>query len=151
MNLETLFEANREQILSEAAVALQRSHLKHYEAAGVVAQRVRLEELYELTLESLRARDLTAVIAHSERVADERYAAGFDIGEVQTAYNVLEERIWKHIVTNVAPEDLGEAVGLISTVLGAGKDALARRYVVLASHQRAPRLDVSALFKGTYG
>ena len=37
----------------------------------------------------------------------------------------------------------------IGTVLGAGKDALARRYVSLASGARAPSLDLAALFSGT--
>ena len=151
MDLLELLNADKAQILSEAAVALERSRLKHYEEAGRKAQFERLEALYELTVESLRSRDLTPIIAHSEHVAEERYAAGFDIGEVQTAYNVLEERIWQHVVAKIPPEDLAEAIGLLSTVLGRGRDALARKYVALASHQRAPSLDVTALFKGTYG
>jgi hypothetical protein len=34
-------------------------------------------------------------------------------------------------------------------VVGAGKDALAREYVSMASHRHVPSLDLSALFRGT--
>jgi hypothetical protein len=37
----------------------------------------------------------------------------------------------------------------MSTVLGAGKDALARTYVSLAGHRHVTSLDLSALFRGT--
>ena len=47
--------------------------------------------------------------------------------------------------------DLAEALGLVSTVFGAAKDALGRRYVSLATHTRAPSLDLRALFAGTDG
>lgn len=151
MDLLELLDADKAQILSEATVALERSRLKHYEEAGQQARFDRLEALYDLTVESLRSRDLTPIIAHSERVAEERFEAGFDISEVQTAYNVLEERIWKHVVAQMPPDALPEAIGLLSTVLGRGKDALARQYVSLASHQHMPSLDVGAMFKGTYG
>jgi hypothetical protein len=40
-------------------------------------------------------------------------------------------------------------VGLLSTVLGAGKDSLAREYVSLASRQHVTSLDLSTLFEGT--
>jgi hypothetical protein len=42
---------------------------------------------------------------------------------------------------------LAEAAGLLTTVLGAGKDALARTYVSLASEQHVPSLDLGALFQ----
>ena len=46
------------------------------------------------------------------------------------------------------PDELARALGLVSTVLGAAKDSLARAYVSLASQTKAPSLDLSALFKG---
>ena len=45
-------------------------------------------------------------------------------------------------------QELARALGLVSTVLGAAKDSLARAYVSLASQTKAPSLDLSALFKG---
>jgi len=54
----------------------------------------------------------------------------------------------RHASPACPPDELAEAVGLLSTILGFGKDALARTYVSLASHRRVPSLDLSALFSG---
>ena len=48
-----------------------------------------------------------------------------------------------------APEDLAEATGLMNTVLGFGKDVLARTYVSLASRRHVRSLDLTAMFAGT--
>ena len=48
------------------------------------------------------------------------------------------------------PSQYPEAFGLVSTVLGAGKQALATTYVALVSqNQDVHSLDLTALFKGT--
>jgi hypothetical protein len=91
------------------------------------------------------------MIAHAEGIARERFEAGFDLWEVQTAFNVLEEAIWVRILKELAPTDFAEALGIISTVLGVGKDTLARRYVSLASRSRVPTLNLQSLFTGTEG
>ena len=135
-------------IVDSAAAALERSGLRHYEEAGPDAARDRLDQLYALVVESVSARDLMPMIDHSTRVAHERFDAGFDISEVQTAFNVLEEAIWTRVIEAVAPRDLAESLGLVGTVLGAGRDALACTYVSLATHQHVPSLDLSALFRG---
>jgi hypothetical protein len=44
-----------------------------------------------------------------------------------------------------------QTLGVVSTILGAGKDALAREYVSLATNAHAPSLDLRALFAGTDG
>jgi hypothetical protein len=49
----------------------------------------------------------------------------------------------------VGPARRAESLGLLTTVLGAGKDALARSYVSLASRQHVPSLDLRALLEGT--
>ena len=57
--------------------------------------------------------------------------------------------MWRRVAADVPPADLAEAIGLLSTILGFGKDALARRYVSLATQRHVPSLDLSALFDGT--
>ena len=98
---------------------------------------------------ALRDRQLGPVSTYCEDVAERRFAAGFGISEVQTAFNALEVAMWRRLVAGVPPQGLAEAVGLLSTILGFGKDALARRYVSLASERHVPTLDLSALFAGT--
>jgi hypothetical protein len=63
---------------------------------------------------------------------------------------VLEETLWTWIVRELSPGQLGEALGLVGTVLGAGKDELARTYVALASRSHAPSLNLEALFRGAW-
>jgi hypothetical protein len=148
MDVSTLLENARTQVLDEAYAALESSHVVHYEAAGEPLTRQRLADLHDLVVAAVRDRDLSAVTAYSQRVAEERFSAGFDISEVQTAYNALEAAMWRRLVAAEPPAELAEAVGLLSTVLGAGKDTLARTYVSLAGKRHVPSLDLTALFTG---
>lgn len=149
MDLDAILVKAEPQVLDEAFSALQRSHVLHYEAAGEQLTRQRLAELFNLVVGAIRDRDLTAVVTYSEQVAVERFNSGFDVSEVQTAFNALEEAMWRRVVLAEPPTDLAEAIGLLSTVLGAGKDALARQYVSLACRRHVPSLDLSSLFQGT--
>ena len=85
---------------------------------------------------------------YAQQVAEERFAAGVGIAEVQTAFNVLEEVLWRRVVATANPDQLADAIGLLSTVLGTGKDNLARTYVALATKTHVPSLDLTALFRG---
>jgi len=148
MNVVKELEVAEEDILDEASEALQRAHLAHYEASGPEDSRRRLKNLFLLVLDCLGDRTLSPICRFAEDVAKARFDAGFDIAEVQTAFNVLEEAIWHVVITRVPPEDLAEATGLVGTVLGAGKDVLARTWVSLATSRHVPSLDLSALFEG---
>ena len=86
--------------------------------------------------------------AYAGSVARDRFSAGFDISEVQAAFNSLERTTWHRLVADVPHSELARAVGLLSTVLGAGKDVLARTYVSLATEHHVPSLDLTALFDG---
>jgi hypothetical protein len=148
MPVEDLLTQERSEVLEEAYVALERSRSVHYRHAGEAFTRERLAELFDLVVTALRDRELEPVGRYCEAVAEQRFQAGFGIAEVQTAFNVVEEAMWRHVVGGVPPDELAEDVGLLGTILGFGKDALARTYVSLASHRRVPSLDLSALFQG---
>jgi hypothetical protein len=139
----------REAIIDAAEAALARMHARHYESAGASEVRQRLEALFDHLLDALRSRDLGPIVAYAEQVAHERFNAGYDLSEVQTAFNALEEATWARIFAELQPAQYAEALGLVSTILGAAKDALARRYVSLATNTHAPSLDLQALFAGT--
>lgn len=149
MDLVEVLTAASDEILGEATEALTRSRQRHYEQASEAERRARLEQLFDVVLRCLRERDLVPVVHRAEQIAHERFEAGYDIGEVQTAFNVLEESIWRHIVSSSESDQLVERIALGATVLGAGRDALARAYVSLAAHEHVPSLDVTALFRGT--
>ena len=149
MDVVVLLTNARSSVLDEAFAALESSHIAHYQAAGEPLTRQRLGDLHDLVVAAIRDRDLSKVVAYSETVAAERFHAGFDISEVQTAFNSLEEAMWRRLVADEPHAELAQAIGLLSTVLGAGKDSLARTYVSLAGHRKVPSLDLTALFDGT--
>jgi hypothetical protein len=151
MILHEFLHDRTNEIITEATNAVQRAHLKHYEKAGTEGVHQRLKALFVLTVRAVKERNLGPMVAHADTIARERFTAGFDLWEVQTAFNVLEEIIWGRILKDFPPAELAEALGLVSTVLGTGKDTLARRYVSLASKSKVPSLNLQSLFKGTEG
>lgn len=148
MELTQFLHERMDEILSEAESSLSRSHLTHYEKEGPEHYRQKLKALYVLAVRAIAEKNLGPMLSHAETVARERYEAGFDLSEVQTAFNVLEEATWKCIMKNLPPVEFGEAIGMVSTVLGAGKDMLAKTYVTLASKTKAPSFDLRSMFAG---
>ncbi|HEX3222812.1 MAG TPA: hypothetical protein VHR35_09610 [Nocardioides sp.] len=151
MSVEELLTQQRPEALEEAFTSLERAHPIHYERSGEELTRERLAELFDIVVAALRDRQLEPVSGYCQNLAEERFRSGFGISEVQTAFNVLEEAMWRRVVDGVPPAELAEAIGLLSTILGYGKDTVARRYVELASERRVPSLDLSGLFAGTEG
>lgn len=150
-NADTVVEAlalAHDEILRSACASLGRWHLSHYEQLGVGEPVELMGHLLELVEDTVRRRRVEAMVAYATSLAEERFAAGFEIGEVQTVFNVLEEAIWRKVIARLPADHLVEGAGLVGTALGAGKDALARSWVALASRRRAPALDFGALFEG---
>lgn len=148
MNLYQLLHDHADELVAGACAAMGRAHLSSYEKSGAPATHQRVKALFVLTTRAVKERNLGPMIAHAETVARERYEAGFDLSEIQTAFNVLEEAIWLKILREMPGDQLGEALGLVSTALGAGKDTLARTYVELASKSRVTSLNLQSLFTG---
>jgi len=151
MILTELLQDRQAEILETAFAAVKRSQLKNYEKAGDEHTHQRLKALYVLAVRAIKERNLGPMLAHAETIAHERFSAGYDLSEVQTAFNVLEETIWVNILRYLPANDYAEALGLVSTVLGAGKDSLARRYVSLASKTKSTSLNLQSIFSGTEG
>ncbi len=145
-----VLEQERVPIVDAACESLRHSRT-HYEAAGQEETRRRIELLYDELLEALSSRDLEGVLDYARKLAAERFESGYDLTEVQGAFNALEEATWTALCARLRPKELALSLGLVSTVLGAAKDALGREYVSLASQTHAPSLDLRALFTGDAG
>jgi len=148
MNLVECLEHNQNEIIRTSFDALLRSNLKHYSSSNANENWQRLEKLFDLTLISIKNKSLVDIIEYSEKIASTRYNSGFDLHEVHTAYNVLEEALWKEIMNNLDSKEIGNALGLVSTILGTGKETLALTYISLTGKTRPKSLDLSELFKG---
>ncbi len=149
MTLQELLDREATAIVQEAEESIRGARATHYEQAGTEHVHQRLKALYTLTARGVKERNLGPMIAHSETIARERFSSGFDLWEVQTAFNALEEAIWKRILAELPAAEFAQALGLVSTILGAGKDTLARRYVALATKSKVPSLNLASLFSGT--
>ena len=149
MELVTTLQGSESAIVNEAFSTLEHCTSPTTRQAGAEFTHTALDDLFDLVGRAIEHRDLEGVIQFADEIAEQRFTSGFDISEVQTAFNSLETAMWRRVVAAEAPADLPEAVGLLSTVFGVAKDALARRYVSLASQKRVPSLDLSALFGGT--
>jgi hypothetical protein len=147
MGAEAIFLGGRDQIIDDAAETL-RTTPTHYAASGPEMTKDRLRVLFDVVVVGIADRELGPVLAYAKDLARQRFSAGFGVGEVQTAFNALEEAAWRYVVANCKGQELVDAVAALGTVLGAGKDELAREYVSLASNKHVPSLDLSALFGG---
>jgi hypothetical protein len=130
--LATFLRDRTDHLVSEAKASLRQAQLEHYEKDGLDAMERRLAALLDVTVACLDAGDAGPIVDHTTRIARKRFAAGYDLLEVQTSINVIEEVLWSRILTSLPPEHQAHALGLVSGLLGLGKDALARTYVALA-------------------
>lgn len=146
MEIHKFLSDNAAEILDAACASLSRAKLKHYDCSVESENRLRLEKLLKLTIEAIKKKNLLPIVNYMEKTAKERYNSGFDFSEVHSAINVLEETIWKKINSSIEPSKIGEALGLVSTILGAAKESLALAYISLSTKTKSPSLDLNALF-----
>jgi hypothetical protein len=145
VDTHTFLLAERQTVVAAALASLR----GRYATADRHEVEYRLEAFYDLIAESVERRELTRLLTYTGRVARERFSAGYDLSEVQTAFNVLEEALWRRIFAALPAAEIAETVGLVATAFGAAKDTLGREWVSLATERHVPSLDVSALFAGT--
>lgn len=148
MKLLDILKEQAVEVLDEALGGLQRINLTGYAHAGPDVTRQRLQKLLRIVTDGVENRDLGPMLAYAEAIARERYEGGYDLSEVQTAFNAIEEVLWKRIVRQLPVDSQAEALSVVSTILGAGKDALARSYVWLATRRGTPTLNLQSLFRG---
>jgi len=136
---------------SIVAVASQsmRHGATHYASADPTETERRLERLYDEMTGAVADRDLGEIVGYARELAHERFESGYDLAELQAAFNALEEATWSTLCAHLEPQFLAISLGVVSTVLGVAKDALSREYVSLASRTHVRSLDLSALFTGT--
>jgi len=120
-----------DDLVSAAVSELHQARLEHYEVEGLQAARERMADLFDRTLVCLEMGRAEPIIEWATRVSRDRFAAGYDLFEVQTSINVMEEAIWRRVLSAVGPGELAYAIGLASAILGMAKDKLAREYVSL--------------------
>jgi hypothetical protein len=132
MDLLEMLEKCDEGIINDATAAMSKFRLKHYD--GDVKQfHGKIAFLFDHVVKGVKEKNVMPIVSYVEQIAEQRFRSGFDLQEVQTAFNILEESIWKHILENIPVGMQAESLGLVSSIIGSGKDALARTFFQLAS------------------
>jgi len=149
VTLTEFLEEARTSIVDAAAERLNDSHLERYELIGEHETRLRLSLLYTRLLAALRNRELKGMVEYASELGRARFACGYGLDAVQSAFNALEEATWLEIVTELPAGRHSHALSLVSTVFGAGKDALGRAYTAAAAARGRGPVDVEALFAGS--
>jgi hypothetical protein len=132
MDLLELLDKCDQSILNDASTALTKFRLKHYDG-DIEKFHARLALLFDYIVKGVKEKNVMPVVCYVEQIAEQRFKSGFDLQEVQMAFNVLEEHIWKYVLEYISAGSQAEALRLISSIIGAGKDALARTYFHLAT------------------
>ncbi len=149
VNLYKFLLSEREDIIKLSTEALSRTPLRAYRESEPDTNKERLTRLFDLAAECIRKKNLIPMMDYAKKIGEERYRQHFDLQEVHAAFNILEEIMWEKITEHTDPKDYPKAFGLVSTVLGFGKESLAVAYVSLASSKEEIKsLDMSTLFRG---
>jgi methylmalonyl-CoA decarboxylase len=124
-----------DRIIDETLAALAQ-HDRERQSPRPDERRRDVGQLFRLVLRCMHAGRAEPIARPSEQIAAHCYAAGIDFTKVQEAFNVLAEVLWCCLVGALADEQLVQALGLLNAIVGAGKDAMARSYVALATRDR---------------
>jgi methylmalonyl-CoA decarboxylase len=131
METSVILAGAEDRVIDEAVAELERRHASSFSSPDM--RRGHLRDLFELVVRCVHDVDVEPIVVSSHQLAADRCAAGFDIREVQGEFNVLEEVLWRELADTLAGDQRIEALELLNAILGAGRDALARTYVALAS------------------
>jgi hypothetical protein len=145
LKIEQLLREDEPAILEEARTRV--AQLEHYHRDGDGRTRERLEALYARLARAVRTRDLDELVSHAERVARDRHAAGFGLGEVHAAFSALEEAIWRRAAERLALEEQAWGLALVTTALAHAKEALGHAYLAAAPTGHAPSVDLTPVFR----
>jgi methylmalonyl-CoA decarboxylase len=124
-----------DRVIDEAVAALMESDQAR-QSPLPDGRRREVRQLFRLVLRCVRAGRAKPIVRPSEQIAAHSYAAGIDLAEVQGTFTVLAEVLWRQLAGALAGEQLVQALGLLTAITGAGKDATARTYVALATRDR---------------
>lgn len=131
IKLKELLQEFQEALIDRALDQLNEAKLLYYDLEkNMIRQRV--VELFELTIRSMVERSADPVVDHARRIARERFAAGYDLSEVQTSINILKEVVCARVVASLEPDEAADPLGGVTAIFSVTKDTLACPYVELA-------------------
>jgi hypothetical protein len=129
MTFMELLKTNPDKILFDATEFLSRSNLENYNKLNPERLRAKLARLYFITRECAEQNSHEPVAKYISEIAPNRFESGFELYEVQTAINILEECFWKNIVEKVDENEKLHALVKSHEILCAAKESLAKSFM----------------------
>jgi methylmalonyl-CoA decarboxylase len=136
VDVSAVLAGAEDQVIDEAVAALTEGDQPDQHRHGTQERRRDARQLFRLVLRCVGEGSAESIITPSARIAAHCFAAGTDLSEVQSEFNALAEALWRYADGSLTGEQRVQALGLVNGIVGAGKDALARTYVALASGAR---------------
>jgi hypothetical protein len=115
-------------ILLDAMDSLGKAHLSHYDNLKPELARFRLSKLFEALVKSIETSSNVEITNFIGKISGERYELGFELYEVQTVINILEESLWKKIMIFVDEDKQISAMKQVSEILTTAKERLVIEY-----------------------
>ena len=147
MNTVNILKTRSGKILQEVSFALENNyHLRHYNNPETP---MHLNALFNQLLLCVKYQNIIQITKYADKISRMRYKSNFDLYEIQTIVNLLQEVIWKNLCQVLPQNEVSSNLALISSILGAFKDAIACSYVEMANGKKIETYDVESLFHGT--
>jgi methylmalonyl-CoA decarboxylase len=122
-----------DRVVDEVVAVLdQRRHARYRTSRQEELGRA-VRDLFRLIVQCVQESDAEPIVSSSQQAAAARFVAGEDLAGALEVFNVLGEVLWHEVAVGVAGSQRLEALRQVTAIVGAGKDALARSYVALAS------------------
>ncbi len=121
-----------DRVIGDAVAALEQRDQARRGVPSPAERRRDVEYLLELVRQCLHQGRSDPIITPSEHLAADCFRAGIDLSDVQAAFVVLQDVLWRHLSAALPGDQQVETLRLVNAILGTGKDALARTYVALA-------------------
>jgi len=119
-------------ILLDSTNSLLRAQLPHYKQIIPDQLIIRYQHLFDALVNCIESNKFDAMNKFMEKVAAERFEAGYELSEVQFAVNTLEESMWKKISEMVDQDKQINALKEVSYLLCKSKQKLLSEYALLS-------------------
>jgi len=132
VQISAILARTGDRVIGDTVAALEQRDQTRRGVPSPAERRRDAEYLLELVRQCLHQGRSDPIITPSEQLAADCFGAGIDLSDVQAAFVVLEDVLWRHLSAALPRDQQLDTLRLVNAILGTGKDALALTYVALA-------------------
>jgi methylmalonyl-CoA decarboxylase len=132
MQISAILVQTGDRVIGDTVAALEQRDQARRGVPSPAERRRDVEYLLELVRQCLHQGRSDPIITPSQQLAADCFGAGIDLADVQAAFVVLQDVLWRHLSGALPGDQQLETLRLVDAILGTGKDALAQTYVALA-------------------